>query len=111
MSKKHRRVIHRAPEIAERDGGWLCRYCHIALIPTTVRIGHPDFYIGLQPAPDRMVEIKAGYAECQVDHLVAKSRGGSDDLSNLVLACVQCNQLKGAKSEAEYLAWLRSRAE
>ena len=34
------------------------------------------------------------YEEAQVDHIVAKARGGSDAPSNLVLACTRCNSIK-----------------
>jgi len=34
------------------------------------------------------------YSEAQVDHVIAKARGGSDAPSNLVLACARCNGLK-----------------
>jgi 5-methylcytosine-specific restriction endonuclease McrA len=32
-----------------------------------------------------------------IDHIVARARGGSDRVSNLTLACVACNQAKGAQ--------------
>jgi hypothetical protein len=34
------------------------------------------------------------YKEAQVDHILARARGGSDAPSNLVLACGRCNVLK-----------------
>jgi len=49
-----------------------------------------------------------------VDHRLARSRGGSGRLGNLVFACRACNQRKAARGEAEFLAseWLaRRRAE
>ena len=39
----------------------------------------------------------------QVEHVVPKARGGSDRISNLALACVKCNQKKGAKPIEEFL--------
>lgn len=39
-----------------------------------------------------------------IDHVRARSRGGSDRVSNLVLACVPCNQAKGAAPVQEFLA-------
>ena len=39
-----------------------------------------------------------------VDHVVPRARGGTDAVSNLVLACVKCNQKKSAKSLDEFLA-------
>ena len=38
----------------------------------------------------------------QVEHLVPKARGGSDRVSNLTLACEQCNQKKGNQTAAEF---------
>ncbi len=38
----------------------------------------------------------------QVEHLIPKSRGGSDRLSNLVLACETCNQQKGDRTAKEF---------
>jgi hypothetical protein len=34
------------------------------------------------------------YQEAQVDHILAKARGGTDAPSNLVLACSRCNHIK-----------------
>ncbi|MFJ6485768.1 MULTISPECIES: RNA-guided endonuclease IscB [unclassified Streptomyces] len=39
-----------------------------------------------------------------IDHVRARSRGGSDRVSNLVLACVPCNQAKGTAPVQEFLA-------
>lgn len=39
----------------------------------------------------------------QIDHIVAKSKGGSDRISNLCLACKKCNQSKGNHSVEEFL--------
>ena len=34
------------------------------------------------------------YKEAQIDHILAKARGGTDAPSNLVLACARCNHVK-----------------
>jgi 5-methylcytosine-specific restriction endonuclease McrA len=39
-----------------------------------------------------------------IDHIQPKSRGGSDRVSNLLLACVRCNQKKGNRDISEFLA-------
>lgn len=39
-----------------------------------------------------------------IDHIHPRSRGGSDRVSNLTLACVPCNQRKGNRDVAEFLA-------
>ena len=39
----------------------------------------------------------------QIDHLIARSRGGSDRVSNLTLACGRCNQKKGNRPLEAFL--------
>ena len=38
----------------------------------------------------------------QVEHLIPKSRGGSDRASNLVIACDRCNKRKGPRTAEEF---------
>jgi 5-methylcytosine-specific restriction endonuclease McrA len=38
----------------------------------------------------------------QIEHIIPESRGGSDRVSNLTLACEDCNQRKGTKTAAEF---------
>lgn len=45
-----------------------------------------------------------------IDHMTPRSRGGSDDLDNLVTCCKSCNSRKGTKTYAEYLLWLEDSA-
>ena len=40
----------------------------------------------------------------EVDHIVPRSRGGSDRVSNLALACRNCNQRKGNQPVEEFLS-------
>ena len=40
----------------------------------------------------------------QIEHLVPKSRGGTNRVSNLATACLPCNDAKGNQTAAEYLA-------
>lgn len=47
------------------------------------------------------------YGPFEVDHIVAKQKGGKDDLRNLVLACRRCNQIKGAKDVVRFLALMK----
>ncbi len=43
-----------------------------------------------------------------IDHVVPKSRGGTDHIDNLQLLCGACNSVKGALSQAEFLAKLNA---
>ena len=45
-----------------------------------------------------------GSAVLNIDHVRPRSRGGSNRVSNLALACVACNQAKGNKDVEEFLA-------
>ena len=49
------------------------------------------------------------FRHLEVDHVVPKSRGGSDHISNLQLLCGSCNRIKGDRSQAYLLAELRKR--
>jgi 5-methylcytosine-specific restriction endonuclease McrA len=67
-------------EVWERDNGQ-CHYCGSAL-----------------PVPgNRKTTIT------QIDHIVSVAKGGSDDLSNLILACKVCNRHKGKKDYRTFL--------
>jgi hypothetical protein len=69
-----RREVER---LAHRDG-WDCAYCGCALD------GKPD-----RPRP-------------HVDHVIPKSRGGSNSITNKVLSCPRCNLSKGARTPEEW---------
>lgn len=56
--------------LLDRDGP-LCAYCE---------------------APTSLV-----YPDPHIDHVVPRSRGGGNELSNLVIACPRCNMAKGSK--------------
>ncbi|MDE0019954.1 MAG: DNA methyltransferase [Candidatus Poribacteria bacterium] len=53
----------------------------------------------------------------EVDHVIAKTKGGSDHISNLQLLCSSCNRTKGNESQEELLrrltdkGWLKRRHE
>lgn len=45
--------------------------------------------------------IKPGTSELTIDHVMPRSRGGLSTWENCVLACVQCNRRKAARTPAE----------
>ena len=42
-----------------------------------------------------------------IDHVVARSKGGTDHLDNLQLLCGMCNSMKGVKTQEEFLTILK----
>ena len=46
----------------------------------------------------------AQHLPLEIEHIVPKSKGGSDRVSNLTLACRSCNQRKGSQSIEDFLA-------
>lgn len=46
----------------------------------------------------------AEHTPLEIEHIHPRSKGGSDRVSNLTLACVPCNQSKGNREVAEFLA-------
>src|ERR1700728_1690255 len=54
-------------EVFERDKGF-CQYCEQDLLLS-----------------------RTAYGGHQIDHVVARAKGGSDELNNLKLACATCN--------------------
>jgi len=42
-----------------------------------------------------------------LDHIKPVSQGGSDDITNLTLACWHCNQSKGVCSVDEFLSYIK----
>ena len=52
---------------------------------------------------------KSGDSILEWEHMIPKSRGGSDSIKNATLACHSCNQDKGNKTPEEWLQVLKSR--
>ena len=50
----------------------------------------------------RCVYCGRGETAFEIDHVVPRSRGGSDRVSNLVLSCHDCNTAKGDRTAAEF---------
>src|SRR4051794_4417996 len=41
-------------------------------------------------------ELESPVARLQIEHIIPRKHGGTDDLENLALACIDCNLHKGA---------------
>lgn len=50
-------------------------------------------------------------ARLSVDHVISRKRGGSDDYTNLVCACLPCNKDKAHFSLGAYLFELKDRGQ
>ena len=51
-------------------------------------------------------EVMFPFRNMTIDHIVPRSRGGTDHLDNLQLLCGACNSTKGDRSQAEFMARL-----
>lgn len=86
-----------AARVAQRDGGYFCRYCGVALVPPG---GPASGVIGYEKEVYRGRThwyIAEGFSFGTIDHVIPRAKGGTDDMSNLVLACSQCNSDKHVK--------------
>ena len=55
---------------------------------------------------DAAEHFKKQYLE--IDHIIAKSVGGTDHIENLQLLCGHCNRIKGNRGQEYLIAKLRS---
>lgn len=74
----------------DRDG-YLCYYCKCPLVRSVS---------GDQRVTD-------SYAH--IEHKIPLSRGGTHTFDNVVLACRKCNLSKGAKTDWEFIEWVRKK--
>ena len=95
--------------LAARDN-WRCHYCHKQLVPAQI---WKQIQAGTPPDTRRFRSwaniMQRGGDMATIDHLVPVIRGGSKDLSNLVLACYTCNRAKGNRDYAEFINGLSAR--
>ncbi len=48
-------------------------------------------------------------SKLHIDHIIPKSKGGKDGVSNFTTACIKCNLLKGSLSVPEFLLKIKKR--
>lgn len=93
MTPARRRLLM----IATRDG-WTCNYCGRALV-------HDDTGEGLREIFDHGRSLgfteATGYRFAFTDHVIPRSRGGTDFPDNLVMTCRPYNSRKGARLLSE----------
>lgn len=68
-------------------------------------LGNPDYFREVIAYLHWKWEGRCAYCGAvgeQIDHANPVSRGGSDEITNLVLACESCNKHKGAQTIAEF---------
>ena len=73
------------------DGGYRGHFAEV-----TLRFGACCVYCGFKPSAED--------EPLTLDHVMPRSRGGSDEVENLVPACRSCNSSKGARTPEEWAA-------
>jgi hypothetical protein len=86
-----------------------CHYCGAVLISNGTPFGMSPFFFNT--AYNSVLKIC--YGKSTTDHVQARSKGGTEDETNMLPACHRCNNHKRAKSYVEFLAskWLRQQRE
>lgn len=89
-------------DLRERDPGFRCAYC-CALLAMPAPRGtieeewdHAGWELYLLPDGEAVWQVTDGRLTAHREHVHPRSKGGSDDLDNLVLACEPCNRDKKA---------------
>ncbi|GAA0475033.1 hypothetical protein GCM10009096_15820 [Parasphingorhabdus litoris] len=95
---KGERVKVRMPNRAERSeilarDGYICRFCSIPLVPKEVRSAmvreYPNAVKWGKKNRDQNFALQAMWL--QFDHLLPHSRGGGNELANIITTCAPCN--------------------
>lgn len=99
----------------QAEGPLLYDLTHREDIPRRTDVGQPPHYrtqkhtlFGLQEGVCNGCRIAFPFRNFTVDHIIPRSRGGTDHQDNLQLLCAACNSLKGNRSHPELIADLRN---
>ena len=95
---KGERVKIRMPNSSEKNklhqrDGFHCRFCGVPLIRKEVRIAIKNIYPESLQWGTKNIEQHSAFQAMwlQYDHLLPHSRGGNNDLDNIVITCAPCN--------------------
>ncbi len=98
----------------QTEGPLLYDLIHRTDIPKRTDVGQVPHYrtqkhtlFGLQEGICNGCRIAFPFRNFTVDHIIPRSRGGTDHPENLQLLCAACNSLKGNRTQAELIAALR----
>ena len=98
----------------QAEGPLLYDLTHREDIPRRTDVGQVPHYrtqkhtlFGLQEGLCNGCRIAFPFRNFTVDHVIPRSRGGTDHPDNLQLLCAACNSQKGNRTQAELIAALR----
>ena len=98
----------------QSEGPLLYDLTHRTDIPQRTDVGHVPHYrtqkhtlFGLQEGICNGCKVAFPFRNFTVDHIIPRSRGGTDHPDNLQLLCAACNSLKGSRTQPELIADLR----
>ena len=105
------KLVHRR---IRSEGPLLYDLVHRTDIPKRTDIGKVPHYrtqkhtlFGLQEGVCNGCRIVFPFRNFTVDHIIPRSRGGTDHPDNLQLLCAACNSLKGNRTQPELIVELR----
>ena len=70
---------------------------------------HKHVRFGMQEGKCAGCQVPFHFRNMTVDHIVAKSKGGTDDANNLQLLCGACNSMKGNGTQAQLIQTLKNK--
>lgn len=98
----------------QSEGSLLYDLTHRTDIPRRTDVGQVPHYrtqkhtlFGLQEGICNGCQVTFPFRNFTVDHIIPRSRGGTDHADNLQLLCAACNSLKGNRTQPELIADLR----
>ncbi len=103
--------LNKAEYVIKRDGKVIRSERIEFPVPSVIRVSKYISYRAYDIPLTRKNVLKRDNYECQycgardrpmtVDHIIPKTRGGKDEWTNLVCACVKCNNKKGDRTLKE----------